>query len=297
MQDEGVPELRSKAGVRVAIAAGVVTAIAVAVAVAWVLFGKNYNHSPSVIEKRELADEVCPKVTVSHFYKLEKDGKTSWLLGTRHAGVSLAKYPPGVGDAFRAARVAVFESNMADKQLPSEDVAAALGPDDWAKYEKLVGSEVAAKVRDKGVQLAATALAVLYEDRSQTLDKELQQAARDAHKQVVALEDQGTSDHLAETYVGIDTLRKALAQIPRRELLKSETARTLHEYCATGQRSDGSAFDKVTNARTRAWVDKLVPLLEQGGVFVAVGVDHVDRGTLDLGNLLAQRGFVVTRVP
>ncbi len=297
MADEAMPELRGKAGVRVAIAAGVVTTIAVAVAVAWLLFGKNYNHSPSTIEKHELADEVCPKVTASHFYKIEKDGKTSWLLGTRHAGVSLAKYPSAVADAFRAAQVAVFESSMADKQLPDDDVAAALGPEDWAKYEKLVGNEVAAKVRHKGVQLAAVSVAMLYEDLSQTLDKELQQAARDAHKQVVALEDQSTSDHLAETYVGIDTLRQALAQIPRRELLKSETARTLKDYCTTGRRSDGSSFDKVTNERTRRWVDKLVPLLEQGGAFVAVGVDHVDRGSLDLGNLLAQRGFVVTRVP
>lgn len=297
MADEAVPELRSKAGMRVAIVAGALAAIAVLVAVGWLLFGKSYNHSPGKAEKRALADEVCPKVTVSHFYKIEKDGKTSWLLGTRHAGVSLAKYPQSVADAFHAASTAVFESNMADKTPPTEDVEAALGADDWAKYKAVVGDEVAAFVRMKGVELAAVAIATLYEDLSQTLDKELQTAARDAHKQVIALEDQATSDHLAETYVGIDTLRTALKQITRRELLKSETRRTLKEYCTTGERSSGGTWDKVTNERTRKWVDKLVPLLEQGGVFIAVGVDHVDHGTLDLGNLIEQRGFTVTRVP
>lgn len=57
-----------------------------------------------------------------------------------------------------------------------------------------------------------------------------------------------------------------------------------------------SPFDTVTNNRTHSWIPILVPLLESGHAFVAVGSMHVDQGTLDLGVLLEREGFTVRRV-
>jgi len=65
-------------------------AVAAAV-VGYVVLRTPPNTSPSAEDKRALADEACPRVLVSHMYRATKDGKTSYLLGTRHAGVSLAQ--------------------------------------------------------------------------------------------------------------------------------------------------------------------------------------------------------------
>lgn len=297
---DDVPELRSRSTVRIAIALAVLAGVLTVTAIVWVLVTSGNVRSPTAAEKHALADEACPQVTAGHFYKITKAGKTSFLLGTRHAGVSLRKYPAVVAEAFRGATVAVFESLDDDKprpvEPPAQGVEAMLGPDDWAKYRELVGDEIADRVHDRSVQTATAALSLLYEDTSQTVDLELEALARASGKQLVGLEDRDRTDHLAEKYLGVDTLRTALEQITHRELLESEIRRNLREYCS-GQRAASGAFDQVTNERTRSWVPKLEPLLEKGGVFVAVGVDHVDGGTLDLGKLIEHDGFEVTAVP
>ena len=299
MADE-IPELRSRSTVRIAIGLAVLAGVLTVAAIVWVLATSGKVRSPSAAEKHSLAEEACPRVTAGHFYKITKAGKTSFLLGTRHSGVAFEKYPPAVADAFRTATVAVFESVVDDNRRPVEPAAqgveAMLGPDDWAKYRELVGDDLADRVHDKSVKTATVALALLYEDTSQTVDVELEALARARGKQLVGLEDRDRTDHLAEKYLGIETLRTALKQITRRELLANEVRRTLREYCS-GQRASSGSFDQVTNERTSSWVPKLVPLLEQGGVFIAVGVDHVDGGTLDLGQLIEHDGFEVTAVP
>jgi uncharacterized protein YbaP (TraB family) len=297
--DPDVPQLTSKAGPKVILGLAAVAALAGVALIVWLVFFRYKTHTPTAAETHALADEACPKVTSSHFYTVVKDGKTSWLLGTRHAGVSLAKYPPAVADAFRSAKIAVFEALDDDPRetKPEPDVANTLGPDDWAKYRELVGEEMAERVRYRGIQTATAALALLYEDRTETIDMELEDMARSSQKQLVGLEDRARTDHLAETYVGAETLRIGLKQISRRELLANETKRNLANYCTKGERNPDASFARVTNDRTTSWVDKLLPLLEQGSVFVAVGVDHIDGGSLDLGALIEHHGFTVTRVP
>ena len=46
--------------------------------------------------------------------------------------------------------------------------------------------------------------------------------------------------------------------------------------------------------RNRAWLEKLAPDLEQGGLFLAVGAGHY-AGEAGLVELLRARGFVVRR--
>src|SRR5687767_14938860 len=59
---------------------------------------------------RKLADTVCPTVAAPYFFRIEKQGQTSYVLGTRHLGIDLAKFPANVTDALVAARLAVFET-------------------------------------------------------------------------------------------------------------------------------------------------------------------------------------------
>src|SRR5262245_58540559 len=94
---------------------------------------------PSFTERHQLADEACPAVTGPYFYRIEKGGKTSHILGTRHLGVSLTKMPKPVHDAIAAAKLAVFEVAPGDdSDLPETKIVLrdALGPQLYDHYRE-----------------------------------------------------------------------------------------------------------------------------------------------------------------
>lgn len=289
-------QLRSRTGLYVAIGVAVVT---VALVVGWLVFGPAGEHPPTDDDRRALAAEECPRVTSPHFYVIEKDGKRSWLLGTRHAGVSLAKYPPAVAAAFASATTAVFETvadgSAAPAKPDSPTVDVELGDDAWQHYVDLVGEDTAARVRTTSIFTATAFLSMLYEDTSQTIDLELANLARERKLRVIGLEDHSATSHLTEHYLGADMLKKGLDELPRRAYLEASTRHGLHAYCtAKPVPRDVRPDDQVTNQRTRSWVATLVPLLATGGVFIAVGSEHVDEGSLGLPELLEAEGFTVT---
>ena len=65
--------------------------------------------SPTLVERKHVVDEACPSVVAPYFYAVAKDGKTSYMLGTRHVSVALREFPPIVADKLRGAHLAVFE--------------------------------------------------------------------------------------------------------------------------------------------------------------------------------------------
>lgn len=288
------------------LACGALLVVGVIVVVLAVVLGDRGDGVPTAADRKALADEICPRVEANHFYRITKDGKTSYLLGTRHAGVSLAKFPPAVAQAFDAARVVALESTFerGDALVEARSVEAQLGPELWAKYEALVGDAIAQRVNHRSARAATAALVLLYEDASQSLDVELAARARTARKQLVGLDDEEhaapepTAD-LGEVYLGVATLQTALRQIHRRTLLRSMTVTTLRRFCRgpSSPAGGGGDFEGVTNQRTRRWVAKVLPLLAEGNAFIAVGVMHVDMGTLGLGELLEQEGYKVEPWP
>lgn len=50
----------------------------------------------------------CPAITHPWFYRVERDGRTSYLLGTRHVGVGADQLPDAVATAFVATRMQHF---------------------------------------------------------------------------------------------------------------------------------------------------------------------------------------------
>jgi hypothetical protein len=273
-----------------------VAVVAVALVVGWLVFGPAGEHPPTDDDRRALAAEECPRVTSPHFYVIEKDGKRSWLLGTRHAGVSLAKYPPAVATAFASATTAVFEAidDGSPAKPDSATVDVELGDDAWQHYVDLVGEDTAARVRTTSIFTATAVLTLLYEDTSQAIDRELVNVARERKIRMIGLEDQSATSHLTEHYLGADMLTKGLQELPRRAYLEAATRHGLHAYCtATPAPRDVQRGDDVTNQRTRSWIATLVPLLATGGVFIAVGAEHVDQGSLGLPELLEAEGFTV----
>ncbi len=280
------------------IAAAAIAAIAMIVLVVLVVTRPTGEGSPTPADARALADEACPRVATTHLYRVWRGSKSSFVLGTRHAGVPLAKYPAVVAAAFRASKKLVVESVLVGagtwrppQATASPTLALELGDELWSRYLTIVGPEIAARVERGSAPQAAAALALLYEDASRSVDVELQARARAERMPVVALEDEAATDHVAEAYLGIDQLRAFVAEIPDRAALRATTRRGLVAYC-TGKRdarllAHGSA---TTNRRTRAWIDRLAAELADGNAFVAIGQQHVE-GDVNVLGLLVERGY------
>ncbi|HEY5934630.1 MAG TPA: TraB/GumN family protein [Kofleriaceae bacterium] len=248
---------------------------------------------PTPAETRALADELCPQVARPLFFKIERDGLTSYVLGTRHVGVRFAKFPPEVEVAFRASKIAVFESIASAPDKPAA-LDRELGPARWAKLRALVGPIEAERVRNSPAKAIAMLL-TLFEDRSAFLDVELQELARTRQMELVALEDNKHGDHRAQELASPERLRKLLDSISGRETLKAATESGLRSYCTAGsaQPGDPSELDEVSEQRRRAWLTPLAMQLQRGQVFVAVGAAHL-AGPDGLPALLREQGFMVT---
>jgi uncharacterized protein YbaP (TraB family) len=281
----------------VVIAGAAILGLGLLAAVAMILFASGQG-PPSPAERRALADEVCPTVTATHFFRVIKDGKTSYLLGTRHAGISLAKFPPAVEQAFRASKAAVFESEVDREPTPTTGPAIheQLEPELWNKYRDLVGKDTAERVDHASVIAASAALALLYEDTSQGIDRELYAHAKTSNKRIVALEDRDQTDHLGEEYLGIDSLRAFIKSVRDRDDIKTGVRVSLGRYCNGGQDNGGLGrrLDNLTDKRTAAWLPELEALFAEGEVFVAVGETHVEDAAGLVAGLRA-RGYTIER--
>jgi uncharacterized protein YbaP (TraB family) len=296
--------VRSRRPVWIIAGIGAAVAIAAIVLTVLVVLGPTGDESPTAEERRALADEACPRVVAQHLYRVSKDGKTSYVLGTRHAGVPLAKFPAAVEQAFAGSTTLVVEGLLDDdrpkrQELHGTTIEEQLGDELWSRYEKLVGSEVAARVNHASPQVAAAALALLYEDASRSVDVELQQRARAAKIPIVALENADATDHLSEAYLGIDRLRTFVSQIPDRGVIRTYARLGLETYCSgrRDRRFDiAESTDPITDGRSRAWIEPLAARLADGGAFVAVGVQHVE-GKVSILVLLEKRGFTFEAMP
>ncbi len=274
---------------------------------------------PSFAATRALADRACPKVTAPYFYRIEKDGKVSHILGTRHLGVSLDKMPANVIAAIRGAAVAVFEVAPGDDaerpEASGPPLSQQLGPELWSRYRKLVGSANAASVEHGSPTDAMVALIALYEHKFAALDQEIEQVAQRAQIRTEGLESAAFQQQLLVELLDLRMLRAAIAGTPDRATLERDAAEDLREYCAgtddtpglgareRGQLRDAGFTDaeidrleqRLIYGRNDDWLPKLEAILAGGGAFIAVGADHLT-GSRGVIALLAARGYRTTRV-
>lgn len=273
---------------------------------------------PSLVERQSLADEACPRVTAPHFYRIEKAGKVSHILGTRHVGVSLTKFPAVVHAQLDAAKLAVFEVAPDDDGVGSErelSLPDELGPELWERYRKLVGGKVADAMRRSTPTIALLQITVLYEDITATLDSEIERRVLAAKLPAYGLETSEFQLKLLQQLLDLRALRAALQHTETRDELAEETRRDLVEYCAGTDEEPGFSeddiremlasgytrkeieriTDEILYARNARWIPKLEKFLARGHAFIAVGVDHLT-GPRGVNAMLAARGYKITRV-
>jgi uncharacterized protein YbaP (TraB family) len=273
---------------------------------------------PGLVERNRLADEACPRVTAPYFYRVAKRGKVSHVLGTRHLGVSLAKFPPVVHDTLRGARRVVFEVSPHDRS--SHDHAALplrdeLGPELWQRLVALVGAHQAERFAHAPPSSALLSLVVLYEDVTAMLDSEIERMVLEAGIPAGGLESSAFQDRLLEELLDLRMLRATLTATTDRARLAAETRRDLAEYCSGSDDTPGlddearadllaagytaaeldELDERLVFARNEAWIPELDRLFATGDVVVVVGADHLtgERGVV---RLLEARGYQVSRV-
>jgi uncharacterized protein YbaP (TraB family) len=258
-------------------------------------------------------------VTKPYFFAIEAaGGKVSHILGTRHVGVELAKFPPVVASALHAAKLAVFEvapGDEPDRHTPDVALAKQLGPDLWAHYTELVGKQMAAGLQDGRPEVALIGMMIMYENVGATLDLEIEREVKIAKIPAQGLETAAFQDALIEKLFDLRMLRATIKGTKDRHELADESGKDLGQYCAGSDETAGleddtrkqlladgyteaelaSIDDQMVFARNASWIPKLEQLLVSGDVFIAVGADHLigDRGVVAL---LRKRGFKVTRV-
>lgn len=273
---------------------------------------------PTLAERKRLADEACPRVAMPYFYRIEKAGKVSHVLGTRHVGVSLAKFPRAVHDALDAARLVVFEVAPGDDATPASSpvhLPDEVGPALWERYRALVGTDAARALERATPSTALLMMLVIYEDIGAMLDLEIQRKAIAARVPTRGLETAQFQNALLAKLFDARMLRASIESTTDRAELADVSRRDLAEYCAGTDETPGMDEDlrrdllglgytpaeldqideEMVFVRNRDWLPKLEPILKTGGAFIVVGADHL-RGSRGVIALLAARGYKTTRV-
>ena len=274
---------------------------------------------PSFAARHELADRVCPQVTAPYFFEIAKDGKVSHILGTRHIGVALAKFPAVVRDDLHAAKLVVFEVAPDDHgggtRTPDIDMKAALGDADWKHYADLIGSETAGSMATGRPSSALLVMMVMYEDLGALLENQIQAQIEQDKIPARGLETSAFQDGVLDHLLDLRMLRATVEQTKDRAELEHDSTKDLRDYCAGVDHDPGmdaetrrkmlaagyttaelDAMDEeLVYTRNRDWIPKLEPILAQGDVFIAVGADHL-LGTRGVVSLLQARGYAVKRI-
>ena len=254
------------------------------------------------------------------FWAVQKDGITTYVLGTMHAGVDPdTQLPPLVWKKLDDARAFAMETDL-DKAATIDvmrhdggSLHTDLGDAYWTKLEAALGSDQARRVDGMKVMIPATLLSMRGLPETRAMDGALLARASSEHKPIVFLEpieretavlekwmdvralesmlddlpggEQHARDMLAAYVAGDEAKIQALTEVERAEFKK--TGRTDAEY--------DQQMDDLLFARNASWVPELEEMHAAGGGFVAIGAMHVigHRSVLDL---LRQHGFTVTRL-
>ncbi|MFN0253603.1 MAG: TraB/GumN family protein [Kofleriaceae bacterium] len=266
-----------------------------------------------------VADLACPTVSAPYFFRVEKDGKTSYLLGTRHIGVAWRKMPKVVHEAMENAKLVVFETvdddGTDDTPAPTKPARDALGPELWARYRQLAGDALADSVENDSPATAMLMLMVMYEDRFAALEEEITIHAQRLDKPMKGLETSAFQQKLLDKYLDARAMRAFVENVDSLDEIKQDTIEDLTEYCGGTDETPGvdpkeraemkksgytdaeidTMNKEMLSDRNRAWIPKLETMFEEGDVFVAVGADHT-RGADGVPALLEGRGYRVVRV-
>jgi hypothetical protein len=257
-------------------------------------------------------------------------GAVSHLFGTMHSShpALTQGLPRSVLDAFAASRVLALEINLLRADLGAFAEAMLLPP--GTNLTSLVGAELAAQIKQALGQLgmparavermtpwaASLSLTTSYEESlrrkvgMKPLDLYLQLGAERAAMRVVALEtlqEQLTvfTDmpiELQAAMLQASLASRGLMALAMEDMLAlyldGDLDGLYRHYVANTERAEAGFFsyfnDAILVRRNRTMIERALPLIEEGGAFIAVGALHL-AGPDSLLVLLQDAGYAVSR--
>ncbi|HWO20218.1 MAG TPA: TraB/GumN family protein [Kofleriaceae bacterium] len=250
----------------------------------------------------------------------EKDGVTTYLLGTMHVGIDPeARLPPIVWDRLEASAAFAMETDITDPAIQniggrtSGTLRDELGPEYWKKLEAALTPQIAQALVNKSAMIPATLLALRGLPPTPPMDGILLARAMNRGKKIAYLEPAAHQAAMLEKHMNTKALRLMLDELAETE---QQTKQLLGAYIAGDearfvaitdeQRKDALAhgytaaeydesMEDLLYRRNASWIAPIEKLHAAGGVFVAVGAMHLI-GTRSVLELLGARGFRITRV-
>lgn len=254
------------------------------------------------------------------FWSIERDGKTSYALGTIHVGVDAeARLPKIVWDQIDSTRTFAMETDLTDPVLQKIlacmkcSLRKDLGATYWAKLEAVLGEDLAARIEPMKPMVAATMMSLRGLPTTTQMDTLLLTRAQNAKKTIVYLEPAAKEGALLEKWMTVKALKAMLDDVKggekhtkemldayiagdeaRMVKLSEDEKQTALEHGYTAAEYDESMQDMLY-VRNAAWIAPIEKLHAAGGGFIAVGAMHLV-GPKNVLELLAGKGYKITRV-
>ena len=255
-------------------------------------------------------------------WSIEKDGKTSYALGTFHMGIDpTTRLPPVVWDKLDTSKTFAMETDISDrsledeltKRLDSKTLHGELGDAYWHKLEAAITPKVAASFDHATAALPATLLSMRGIPPTPPMDGVLLAHATNRGEKVVYLEPAEKQVKLLLKWMDARALEDMLDDLDntereQRELLAAYISGDEQQMLKVtdAERADwkksgrtdadyDQMMDEMLYQRNASWIDGIDQLHAQGGGFIAVGAAHLI-GKRSVLELLAKRGYKVTRI-
>ncbi len=253
-------------------------------------------------------------------WSAERDGKTTYFLGTMHMGVDPeARLPEIVWTKLDTARTFAMETDLSGatqldvKRHDGGTLHHDLGDAYWKKLEGALGAPVASELDTMKPMIPATMLSMRGLPETPAMDSVLLGRATNEHKAIVYLEPLETQTTLLDKWMNARALEEMLDDLQANEqhskdmlaayvagddqkiLTLSDAERTDFKRHGHSDHEFDTQMDDLLYNRNASWIAPIEKLHADGGGFVAVGAMHLigKRSVLDL---LAQRGYKVTRL-
>lgn len=254
------------------------------------------------------------------FWSAEKDGKTTYFLGTMHMGVDPeTRLPQIVWDKLDAAPTFAMEADLSDPNLgetifrKSGTLREDLGDDYWKKLDKAVGAAMLAQMERLTPMGAAALMSMKDLPKTSPMDGVLLGRAINQKKKIVYLEPASLQATVLAKHMGvkalkmmIDTYEKGAAQAKQMldAYVAGDPAGILKvtddqkvEALAHGytQAEYDEQMEDILYKRNASWIDAIEKLHADGNSFVAVGALHLI-GKRSVLEMLEKKGYKVTRI-
>jgi uncharacterized protein YbaP (TraB family) len=254
------------------------------------------------------------------FWAIERDGKTTYVLGTMHMGIDPeARIPDLVWNKLDTAPAFAMETDLSRagaldvKRHDGGSLHADLGSAYWKKLENALGTEQARGVDGMKPMISATLLSMRGLPETPAMDGALFGRASREHKRIVFLEPIEREEQVLEKWMDVRALEAMLDDLPAeeqhgKEMLAAYVAgdEARIQALADSERADfkktgrtdaeyDQQMEDLLYARNASWIPEIEELHASGGGFVAVGAMHLI-GPRSVLELLRQRGYNVTRL-